>query len=132
MDVTPRLLAMLGELHRNRHGEPFVFGGKRRFPRDLAETARDRLMDDFDAPCFTWHDLRRTCGTFLTCSPGIYGGASAFMSAKRLGHGVLVAEKHYVGAVSTIDRAASTLEAAMGIEDLVNNRLDMTATLFAS
>lgn len=131
LDITPRLLELLVEMYRNRAARPYVFGGAAPFPRDLAETARMRLMDAYDAPRFTWHDLRRTCGTFLTCAPGIYGGASAFMSAKRLGHSVLVAEKHYVGAVTAVDRTATTLEAAMGIEDLVNSRLTGTSSLFA-
>lgn len=65
--------------------------------------------------------LRVTCGTYLTCAPGIYGGASAYMSAKRLGHSVAIAEKHYVGMVN-IDPAAKTLEQALGIEDLLKKR----------
>jgi hypothetical protein len=67
------------------------------------------------APEFTWQKLRRTCGCFLTCAPGIFGGASAFMSAKQLGHSVAVAERHYVGVVRGIPPEARTLEAAMGI-----------------
>jgi len=64
----------------------------------------------------TFQRLRVTCGTYLTCAPGIYGGASAYMSAARLGHSVAIAEKHYVGVVQ-VDPAARTLEAAMGIQD---------------
>jgi integrase len=66
------------------------------------------------APKFTWHALRRTCGTFLTCAPSIYGAASAYMSAKRLGHSVAIAERHYVGEVR-VGREATTLEQAMGL-----------------
>jgi integrase len=88
--------------------------------RDVAETARARLMKPktgFGAPEFTWHDLRRTCGTFLTNAPGIYAGASAYLSAKRLGHSVTIAERLYIGQVK-IDPRARTLEQAMGIEAL--------------
>lgn len=68
-----------------------------------------------DAPDFTWHTLRRTCGTFLTCAPGIYDAASAYMSARRLGHSVKVAEVHYLGEITDISKDAKTLEQAMGI-----------------
>lgn len=76
--------------------------------------ARKRLAQ-LNAPRWSPHALRRTCGTFLSCAPGIYGGASAFMSAQRLGHSVAVAEKHYVTARGAlrIPREASTLEGAM-------------------
>ena len=85
--------------------------------RDKAEAARRRLIKKYGAPVFTWHDLRRTCGTYLTCSPGIFGGASAAMSAKRLGHSVVVAERKYVGRIHIHPRATS-LEQAMGIEPI--------------
>jgi hypothetical protein len=77
--------------------------------------ARKRLLA-MGAPAFTWHALRRTCGTFLTCAPGIYAGASAAMSAQRLGHDVSVAQRHYVGQ-ATVDPAARTLEQALGLAD---------------
>lgn len=70
-------------------------------------------------PGFTYQRLRVTCGTYLTCAPGIYGGASAYMSASRLGHSVQIAEKHYVRAVH-VPPDAKTLEAAMGIADLLH------------
>lgn len=124
---TPALAALLGRLKIQAAGNPFVFGrtikdesGRMQFTpmrRALAEAARRRLIDTFGAPAFTWHDLRRTCGIFLTCAPGIYGGASAFMSAKRLGHSVTVSEKHYAGALSNLPAEARTLEDAMGCAD---------------
>jgi len=75
--------------------------------------ARKRLVE-FGAPDWSPHKLRRTCGTFLSCAPGIYGGASAYMSARRLGHSVAIAEKHYVGQV-TVPFDVTALEAAMGL-----------------
>ena len=80
--------------------------------------ARRVLIRSSDAPPFTWRMLRRTSGTFLTCAPAIFGAASAFLSAKRLGHTVRIAEKHYAGALAGIPREARTLSAAMEIEDL--------------
>jgi integrase len=146
---SPALAALLARLKLQAGANPFVFGcattdakGKVTYQpmrRDVAEAARRRLIakerilkgmgrnahkrqprvESFGAPTFTWHDLRRTCGTFLTCAPSIYGGASAFLSAKRLGHSVAVSEKHYAGNLNNISVDASTLEEAMGIADLL-------------
>lgn len=99
-------------------GAKYVFGGDRPMSRSLIQSSQKRLIAKFKAPDFTWHDLRRTAGTFLTCAPTIYGGASAFLSAKRLGHSVAVAEKHYVGAVTNIPATATTLEGALGLSKL--------------
>jgi integrase len=79
-----------------------------------ANSAMKRLSK-YGAPSFCWQRLRQTCGTFLTNAPGIYGGASAYRSAARLGHSVQVAERHYVGLLRDIDPSAKTLEEAMGI-----------------
>lgn len=146
---TPALASLLARMKMQSGECPYVFGsattsdsGRVTFHpmrRDVAEAARRRLtaperklkgkgrnphkrkarVQSFGAPAFTWHDLRRTCGTFLTCAPSIYGGASAFLSAKRLGHSVAVAEKHYAGALNNLPVDASTLEAAMGLEKLL-------------
>lgn len=81
---------------------------------DTCESTRKRLKR-FGAPKgWSWQGLRRTCGTYLTCSPGIWGGASVFMTAKQLGHSVQVAQKSYYGRVD-VDQKAKTLEQAMGI-----------------
>lgn len=99
-----------------------------------ARTARLRLVADYGAPAFlfsTRHSraddgdggasrsvptLRSTCGSYLTCAPGIFGAASAAMSALQLGHSVKVAQDHYVGALWDIPASATTVEAAMQIE----------------
>ena len=60
--------------------------------------------------------LRRTCAAVLTNAPAIYGAASAYRSAKRLGHSVVVAERHYVDLLRELPNQAKTLEAALGIE----------------
>lgn len=113
---SPILASLLARRKLAGIGDGWVFGPMR---RDVAEAARKRLVRVYGAPRFTWHDLRRTCGTFLTCAPAIYGAASAFLSAKRLGHGVAVAERHYAGQLNNVAREATTLEAAMGIADLL-------------
>jgi integrase len=97
---------------------------------DTLNAARKRLKAAGAPATFSWQALRRTCGTYLTNSPSIHGSASAFHSAKRLGHGVAVAEKHYLGTVKGIPHTAKTIEQAMSIEqearevvELVRRRL---------
>lgn len=86
---------------------------------DEAESAGKRLSSRFGAPPGSpWQKCRRTCGTYLTNAPGIFGAASAYRSARQLGHSVVVAERNYVGVVRGIPRDARTIEAAMGVEDL--------------
>jgi integrase len=112
LEVCPTLRALLDLMHDKR-SKGLVFGLK----EDEAKAAARRLVAEYDAPdSFNWQALRRTAGTFLTNAPGIYGAASAYHSAKQLGHSVQVAEKHYVGVVRGIPAEAKTLEAAMQIE----------------
>jgi integrase len=122
---SPALLSLLLSLKQRTDKAPFVFGGDKPLRRDIAEAARRRLCRSkrgFGAPSFTWHDCRRTCGTYLTCAPSIYRGSSAYMSAKRLGHSVTIAERYYVGAI-TISAAANSIEQAMGIADLLGKAI---------
>jgi integrase len=85
-----------------------------------ANRALRRMSEEFAAPrTATWAAMRRTCGTFLTNAPGIFGGASAYRSAKQLGHSVQVAERHYTGLIRNIPPSATTVEAAMGVESEV-------------
>lgn len=110
LEVCPSLVGMLKDLGPAKSGSVFGMTG------DQVKAAVRRLAD-YDAPDgWTWNTLRRTCGTFLTCAPGIYGAGSAYRSARRLGHSVAVAEKHYVGVVRGIPADATTLEVAMGLK----------------
>lgn len=93
-----------------------VFGGAEPYTADLVEAARARLVTEYGAPKFDWQMLRSTCATYLTNAPGIFGGATVFMSARQLGHSVAIAERHYLGVHRGIPKDAHTLEAAMQIE----------------
>jgi integrase len=113
LDVSPALARLLAAMHKRSggHGRVFV---------DLTEgsirAALRRLREDYGAPPETnWQILRATCGTFLTNAPGIFGAASAYRSAKQLGHSVTVAEKHYLGVVK-VPAKAKNLETAMNIK----------------
>ncbi|MDB4988675.1 MAG: hypothetical protein JWN04_3853 [Myxococcaceae bacterium] len=115
LDVSPALRTMLAAM-RPQTGRGSVFG----VPRAMAEAAAKRLKAEYGAPpAFTYLVLRRTCGTFLTNAPSIFHGASAYRSAKQLGHAVQVAERHYTGLVRYISPDARSLEAAMEIEDVM-------------
>ncbi len=126
--ITPLLEKLLATVKLKSTGE-FVFGGAAQLPKSHAYSVRRRLIKEFGAPKFTWQMLRKTCGTFLSCSQGIYGSASAYRSAKRLGHSIEVAERHYVGLIRSVPTEAKTLEAAMQIEDLMTMLCNLQAVV---
>jgi len=112
LEVSPMLRTLLTALKLKTGGKGSVFG----ITRGEAKASERRLRVEFGAPdgC-NWQALRRTCGTFLTNAPGIFGAASAYRSAKQLGHSVAVAEKHYVDVARGVSRDARDLESAMQI-----------------
>lgn len=123
--VSPALRRLLAALHIKAGGKGSVF----ELTHDMVQAAGKRLRGTvtrklqtggYGAPDdFTWQALRRTCGTYLTNAPGIFEGASAYRSAKQLGHSVVIAERHYVDLARGIPRDARTLEAAMQIADVL-------------
>jgi integrase len=121
LEVSPALRALLAALKLRRGGAERVF---HRLSVGAVEKARGRLAAEFGAPAFDWHTLRRTCGTILTCAPGIFGAAAPFLSAKQLGHSVTIAERHYAGVLRGIPRDARSVEAALQVEDVLR---DVTA-----
>jgi integrase len=125
LEVSSGLHRMLAAMHLKTGGKGQVFS----LTRGQALAAHLRLTSEFGAPkgC-NWHALRATTGTFLTSAPGIFGSASAYHSARQLGHSVQVAEAHYVGRVRGISADAKTLESAMGIEVQLTIIVDAIAT----
>jgi integrase len=117
LEFVPALAELLQEMRPKNVRAGRVF---RQLTAHGVDAALLRLVQRYGAPAgTTWQKLRRTCGCFLTNAPGIFGGASAYRSAAWLGHSMQVAEKHYIGVVRGIPREARTLEAAMGIEEVV-------------
>ncbi|MES1186899.1 MAG: hypothetical protein ABUL60_24005 [Myxococcales bacterium] len=113
LEISPALRRMLAAMHLRSGGVGTVFG----LSREEAKASLRRLAAEYGAPAgSTWQAFRRTCGCYLTNAPGIFGAASAYRSAKQLGHSVQVAERHYVDVVRGIQRDARTVEAAMQIE----------------
>lgn len=113
LEESPSVVAVLGEVMKSSSG---ASDNDKIWPltKHQLDSAKSKVVRG-GFPRFTWQALRRTCGSYLTCAPGIYGAASAFNSSKRLGHSVLIAERLYVGAVRGIPFEAKTLELAMGI-----------------
>jgi integrase len=115
LDVSSVLRSLLAALRLSSGGKGLALN----VTEGIVDAAAKRMKAEFGAPTkFTWQMLRATCGTYLTNAPGIFGAASAYRSAKQLGHSVAVAERHYVGLIR-IAREARTLEQAMQIEDIV-------------
>lgn len=116
LTVSPAIHDLLVAMKEASGERGFVFT----MTKATADASAKRLRSEFGAPEeFTWQALRRTCGTFLTNAPGIFGAASAHRSARQLGHSVQVAERHYLGTFRGIPREARTLEQAMKIEDVM-------------
>lgn len=124
LSVSPTLIDLFEMMQEWKPGR-YVFGGDKPLSLDRAKAAARRLLNLYDAPDFTWHGLRRTCGTVLVCAPGIYGGASIFMAAKRLGHSVEISERNYAGHLTRLPARAITIEAAIGIEGLCKEVVDV-------
>lgn len=116
LEVSPMLRVMLAKmLLASEDKKGSVFG----LSEGTVQAAAKRMREEYGAPeKYNWQKLRATTGTYLTNAPGIFGAASAYRSAKQLGHSVAVAEKHYVGLIR-VHRDARTLEAAMQIEDVM-------------
>jgi integrase len=130
LEVSPALRKLLAALHLKAEDKK---GSVFRLTRDAANTALRRLSGEYGAPAGAgWQALRRSAGTYLTNAPGIFGAASAYRSAKQLGHSVAVAERHYLGLVRGIPRDARTLEGAMQIEAEVQRVIDSVPRLQAA
>jgi integrase len=123
LEVSPACRKLLAVMRLQSGGRGLVVN----VSKDGAIKAMRRLRTVYGAPAkFSYQALRVTCSTFLTNSPGIHGGASAFMAAKQLGHSVAIAEKHYAGLLRGIDPKHGTLEAAMQIEKQVEAVIERT------
>lgn len=104
----------LRELFEAMRGEDEPEGLVFNLSGDQIAAARRRLVQLGAPEAFGWQACRRTCASYLANASGIYGGASIFREAKRLGHSVAVSERSYAGVVN-VPREARTLEEAMGI-----------------
>jgi len=121
--VSPLLRELLLALRKKSTKKGKVFP----FAYGYAASSAKRLKAKFEAPeGFGWQVLRSSAGTYLTNAPGIFGAASAYRSAKQLGHSVVVAEKFYVGLIH-LPPSATTLEQAMGAVEPLQSVIDAVA-----
>jgi integrase len=84
------------------------------FAEQNAETAKataQRLVQLGAPPATGWQMLRRTCCTYASNLPSM----GPWVSAKRAGHSVVVAESRYAGLLK-LPPDVATLEAAMGLD----------------
>ncbi|MEM8608334.1 MAG: site-specific integrase [Myxococcota bacterium] len=117
LGVSPALRKLLAAHKLESGGRGKVFD----LTAEETRCAADRLRLEYGAPPrFTWQACRRTTSTFLCNAPSIFGAASAYRSARQLGHSTAVSEKHYAGLLRGLDPAARTLEDAMGITKQLN------------
>lgn len=121
LEISPALRRMLAAMKLKSGGRGKVFDlteseGKAALKRLMSEKDDDGKTLRYGAPeGSTWQTFRKTCGCYLTNAPGIFGSASAYRSARQLGHSVEIAERYYVNVVRGIPRSAHTVEAAMQI-----------------
>lgn len=121
LEVSPALRKLLATMKLKSGGLGRVFA----VTEGEANAALKRVVKEYGAPAgSTWQAFRRTCGCFLTNAPGVFGAASAYRSAKQLGHSVQVAEKHYVDVLRGIPREARDLETAMQIKAQMEQIID--------
>lgn len=124
LNESPSVLRVLkARKARARDADPWVFSITRKSGRTVRyepvslatiESCRRRIGKDYGFR-FGWHDLRRTCGSFLANAAGIYGAAGVFKTAARLGHTVQIAQQRYYGQIHVWE-GAKRLEQAMDIE----------------
>lgn len=101
LDVSPSVLPLLKTLPKRG---PYVFGPDGEQPLgDVRKRIKRLGIPDLKV-------LRRTASSYL-CSMPSYG---LYRACERHGHDVVVAQRHYAGAVR-IDRDVTTLEGAMGL-----------------
>ena len=117
LDHSPALRAYLNRRLMETGGVGTIAG----ITHAQAGKAIARLRDRFGAPReFCWQVMRITASSYLTSAKSIFGASSHAQSASRLGHSWRIAQTHYAAAIAGIAGDATTLEAALGIEEHVN------------
>lgn len=108
LSVAPLAKAVLDAFPRRG---PWVFRGDKPVSR-RAEGEWKAALQVLSAP-WTWQNMRQTCGSYLACSPGIWGSAGVYRTARQLGHSVAIAERSYYGVLRAVPASATVLEDAM-------------------
>jgi integrase len=99
----------------------------------MAAKVMQDMRNHFGAPpSFTWQKWRRTSDCYLCSAPHIFGAAAHIQASERLGHKLTTMQMYYTRAVAGISKDATTLEQALGVEDLLNRACASFAMLPAS
>jgi|GEM_PF-685052 len=135
LEISPGLRRLLAAKKLQSGGRGKVFAlteseGKAALKRLTTRRNDDGKTLTYGAPSgSTWQAFRKTCGCYLTNAPGIFGSASAYRSARQLGHSVQIAERYYVNVVRGIPKSARTVEAAMQITKQVERVIEAVSSL---
>jgi hypothetical protein len=117
LDHSPALRRYLDLRLAETGGEGTIAG----ITYDQAGKSLRRLREVYGAPSgFSWQTLRITASSYLTSAPRIFGASAHAQAASRLGHSWTVAQRHYASSIAGIAGDATSLEAALGIEEHVN------------
>lgn len=92
-----------------------------------AKNGRRHLTKVYDSGPFTWHMLRRTCGSLMICAEVL----GEYMASKRQGHSPAVAEKYYLDTIIGLPKS-DTIEQAGGFQDLADAIVRSVAVVTAS
>jgi len=126
LDYSPGLRDYLIRLKLATGGKGNIVG----ITYDQAGKALPRLRNIYGGPPrFNWQAMRITGSSYLTSAPNIFGAAAHSQSAERLGDSWKTAEKYYAKSLAGIAKDATTLEAALGIEDLVTRACDAVSRI---
>jgi integrase len=113
LTVCPVAVDLMRAIRDAKLGD-YVVSGAEPLTERQGRRWRDR-MQVLSRP-WTYRLLRQTAGSYLANAPGIFGGASAYRTARMLGHSVAVSEKHYLGVLPGVPASAKSIEAAMEAE----------------
>ena len=111
LGVSPSIAKLFEQLRERNGKSPLVF--PEWAAGNLAKSTRGRLRRFGAPPGWTYQAIRRTCSTVLTNMRAV----GPWVSSKRCGHSVVVAERSYAGLLAIPDEA-TTIESALGIEHL--------------
>ena len=127
LDHSPALRRYLNKRLLATGGEGTLTG----ITYEQASKALRRVREVYGAPReFDWQTMRVTASSYLTSARNIFGASAHALSAARLGHTWAVAENFYAAPIAGIAGDATTLEAALQIEDLVKRACDSVRLRF--
>jgi integrase len=115
LSVSPVAVELMRAVREVPGWGDYIVSGQEPLTERQGRRWRDRLQV-LSRP-WTYRLLRQTAGSYLANAPAIFGGASAYRTARMLGHSVAVSERFYLGVLPGIPTTATAVEAAMQAEE---------------